>query len=149
MSFARLFLVTAFAAGLAGHAARAELFDHISVSATPNTYDGPCPVSIKLETVIKFEVSFNTQEKFTYRWESNDRSLTDDAVGFSKGRTNRVSETIEVSGPVGKTVTMPIRFHASSGSMVTGPAPSKSNPYLSLAVNDHYSDPIAVTLTCR
>jgi hypothetical protein len=149
MPVLRFMLLLAFTAGLAGHAAQAELFDHISVSATPSTYDGPCPVSIKLESVIKFEVSFNTQEKFFYRWESNDKSLTDDAVAFSKGRTNRVAETIEISGPVGKTVTMPIRFHASSGSMVTGTAPSKSTPYLSLAVNDHYSEPINVTLTCR
>lgn len=149
MSFARLFLMTGFAAGLAGHAANAELFDHISVSATPSTYDGPCPVSIKLESVIKFEISFNTQDKYTYRWESNDRSLTDDAVALSKGRTNRVAETIEISGPVGKTVTMPIRLHASWGSMISGTAPSKSTPYLSLAVNDHYSEPVNVTLTCR
>ena len=149
MSFARLFLVTAFAAGLAGHAVKAELFDHISTSATPTTYDGPCPVSIKLESVIKFEVSFNTQEKFYYRWESNDRSLTDDAVAVSKGRSNRVAETIEISGPVGKTVTMPVRLHASWGSLVASTAPSKSSPYLSMAVNDHYSEPINVTLTCR
>ena len=149
MSYSRLMLVAALSAGLAGHAARGEVFDHISMSATPSTYEGPCPVSIKLESVIKFEVSFNTQEKFYYRWESNDRSLTDDQVTFSKGRTNRVAETIEISGPVGKTVTMPIRFHASLGSMVAGTAPSKSTPYLSLAVNDHYSEPINVTLTCR
>ena len=100
MLFARLFLVTAAAAGLAGHAAKAETFDHISVSATPNKYDGPCPVSIKLESVIKFEVSFNTQEKFYYRWESNNATLTDDAVAMSKGRSNHVAESIEVSGPV-------------------------------------------------
>lgn len=145
----RLMIPLVLVTGLAGDAAKAELFDHISISATPSTYDGPCPVSIKLESVVKFEVSFNTQEKFTYRWESNDRSLTDDAVALSKGRTNRVTETIEISGPVGKTVTMPIRFHASSGSMIAAPAPSKSSPYLSLAVNDHYSDPVNVTLTCR
>ena len=149
MSFGRLFLVTAVAAGLACHAAKAELFDHISTTATPSKYDGPCPVSIKLESVIKFEVSFNTQEKFTYRWESNDTTLTDDQVALSKGRTNRVAETIEMSGPVGRTVIMPIRLHASSGSMVNGTAPSKSTPYLSLAVNDHYSEPATVSLTCR
>jgi hypothetical protein len=149
MSFARLLLVAALAAGVAGHTARAELFDHISVSATPSKYEGPCPVSIKLESVIKFEVSFNTQEKFFYRWESNDRSLTDDAVAVSKGRSNRVAETIEISGPVGKTMTMPIRLHASWGSMVASTAPSKSSPYLSMAVNDHYSDPTDVTFTCR
>jgi len=149
MSLARLFLVTAVAAGLPGYAAKAETFDHISVSATPNKYDGPCPVSIKLESVIKFEVSFNTQEKFYYRWESNNETLTDAAVAVSKGRTNRVAETIEVSAPVGKTMTMPIRLHASWGSMVAGTAPSKSSPYLSMAVNDHYSDPTDVTFTCR
>ena len=148
MSFVRLALVAAFSAGLAGHA-KAELFDHISMAATPSTYEGPCPVSIKLESVIKFEVSFNTQEKFSYRWESGDKTLTDDAVALSKGRTNRVSDTIEIAGPVGKTMTMPIRLHASWGSLTAGPAPSKSNPYLSMAVNDHYSDPITVTLTCR
>jgi len=149
MSFARLVLVAAFAAGLAGHTAKAELFDHISVSATPSKYDGPCPVSIKLESVIKFEVSFNTQEKFFYRWESNGRTLTDDEVALSKGRINRVTETIDVSGPVGKTVTMPIRLHASWGSLLTSSAPSKSSPYLSMAVNDHYSDPTDLTFTCR
>jgi len=148
MSFARLMLVTAVALGL-GHAANAELFDHISTIATPSTYDGPCPVSIKLESVVKFEVSFNTQEKFNYRWESGDRTLTDDAVAVSKGRTNRLTETIELSAPVGKTLVMPIRLHASWGSLTTGPAPTKSNPYLSMAVNDHYSDPINVSLTCR
>ena len=149
MSFARLFLVTALAVGLVGHAAKAELFDHISMSVTPSTYDGPCPVSIKLESVIKFEVSFNTQERFTYRWESMDTTLTDEQVTSSKGRTNRVAETIEISGPVGKTMTMPIRLHASWGSMIAGPVPSKSTPYLSMAVNDHYSEPATVTLTCR
>ena len=149
MSFTRLMLVAALSAGLAGHAAKAETFDHISVSATPDKYDGPCPVSIKLESVVKFEVSFNTQEKFYYRWESNDRSLTDEAVAVSKGRSNRVTETIEVSGPVGKTVTMPVRMHASWGSLIASTAPSKSSPYLSMAVNDHYSDPTDVTFTCR
>ena len=149
MSCARSVLVAALSACLVGSAAKAELFDHLSTSATPSTYDGPCPVSIKLESVIKFEVSFNEQEKFSYRWESGDRTLTDDQVAFSKGRINRVAETIEISGPVGKTVTMPIRLHVSSGSMVGNPAPAKSTPYLSLAVNDHYSEPINVTLTCR
>ena len=149
MPVARSLLLAVCLAGFAGHAARAEIFDHLSTSATPNKYDGPCPVSIKLESVIKFEVSFNAQEKFTYRWESNDRTLTDDAVAVSKGRTNRVSETIEISGPIGKTVTMPVRLHASWGSMLTGTAPSKSSPYLSMAVNDHYSDPTNLIFTCR
>ncbi|HEX4506602.1 MAG TPA: hypothetical protein VH722_12795 [Alphaproteobacteria bacterium] len=149
MSFTRLMLVAALTAVLAGHPAEAELFDHISISATPSTYDGPCPASIKLESVIKFEVSFNTQEKFFYRWESNDKTLTDEAVAVSKGRNNRVLETIEITGPVGKTITMPIRLHASWGSMVNSTAPSKSTPYLSMSVNDHYSDPTDVTLTCR
>src|ERR1700761_8314744 len=102
MSYSRLMLVAALSAGLAGHAARGEVFDHISMSATPSTYEGPCPVSIKLESVVKFEVRFNTQEKFYYRWESKDRSLTDDAIAVSKGRSNRVTDTIEISGPAGK-----------------------------------------------
>jgi len=143
--WARLAMATCLvAAGLAGHAAKAEIFDHISMSATPSTYDGPCPLSIKLESVIKFEISFNRQEQYVYRWEANDNPLTDDAHALSKGRSNQVEDTIEVNAPIGKTKVLPIRLHAMWGTEF-----AKTALFYGRAVNDHYSSPVNVTFTCR
>ena len=144
MIVARPLLLTLLAVSLAGHTAKAEIFDHLSVSAVPSDYDGPCPVSIKLESVIKFEVSFNTQEKFVYRWESGDETLTDNVFTVSKGRSNHVETTISLSGPVGRTFTTPIRLHAAWGTDF-----SKTTAYSGKAVNDHYSLPTNVSVTCR
>jgi hypothetical protein len=144
MFVVRLLLLAALATGLAGQAARAEIFDHLSVDVTPSTYEGPCPVSIKLRSVIKFEVSFNRQEQFVYRWEAKDQPLTDDVVTSSKGRINRVETTVDLQGPAGRSVTIPIRLHASWGTDFP-----KTAEYYGMAVNDHYSLPANVTLTCR
>jgi hypothetical protein len=144
MSVARLLLPAALTIGLACHSAKAELIDHLSVEATPSTYEGPCPVTIKLQSIIKFEVSFNTQEKFVYRWEAKDKTLTEEVVALSKGRTNHVETTIDIQAPVGRKITLPIRLHVSWGTEF-----NKETPYLSLAVNDHYSEPTNVTVTCR
>ncbi len=144
MSVARLLLLPSLAAGLAGHAALAETFGHLSVSATPSTYEGPCPVSIKLESVIKFDVSFDRQEQFVYRWEGNEQPLTDDVVTYSKGRTNKVEATVQIREPVGRTMTIPIRLHTSWGTDF-----AKTAPYYGMAVNDHYSLPATVTVTCK
>jgi len=67
MFVARLVLLVASAVVFAVRPANAETFDYLSVSADPSTYDGPCPVSIKLESVIKFDVIMNHDEKFYYR----------------------------------------------------------------------------------
>src|SRR5437879_2135922 len=99
MPVTRSLLLAACAAGFAIHTARAEIFDHLSMSASPSTYDGPCPVTIKLESVIKFEVSFNRREQFVYRWEDDLETLTDDVTTYSSGRTNRVEASILVHGP--------------------------------------------------
>ncbi len=144
MSFARLLLSAALTIGLAGQSAQAELFDHLSMEATPSTNEGPCPVTIKLQSVIKFEVSFNTQEKFVYRWEAKEKTLTEEVVALSKGRTNHVETTIDIQAPAGKKITLPIRLHVSWGTEF-----KKETSYLSLAVNDHYSEPANVTVTCR
>ena len=144
MSVLRLCLFTTLAATLAGQTAKAEIFHRLSVTATPSQYEGPCPASIKLESVIKFEVSFNTQEQYVYRWESNDVILTDDTVAMSKGRSNHVETTVQVSAAPGRTVTLPIRLHAAWGSEF-----AKTAPFYGRTVNDHYSAPTVVTLTCR
>jgi hypothetical protein len=140
----RIWLAIALATSLIVPAAIAETFDHLSVDATPSTYEGPCPVSIKLHSVIKFDVSFNNQEKFVYRWEANGEPLTDDVVTSSKGRSNHVETTVQLQGLVGKSMTVPIRLHASWGTDF-----SKVEPYSGMAVNNHYSLPANVTVTCR
>lgn len=144
MSLARLLLPLAVVGCFAGTTAKAEIFDHLSVSATPSTYEGHCPASIKLESVIKFDVSLNRQEQYVYRWESDDETLTDDFSGVSKGRTNRVETTILISKPAGTTATIPIRLHAMWGTEF-----GKTDAYLGKSVNDHYSLPVVVTVTCR
>jgi hypothetical protein len=144
MSVTRSLLLAACAAVIAGHAARAEIFDHLSTSASPSTYEGRCPVAIKLESVIKFEVSFNRREQYVYRWEDDVKTLTDDVTTYSTGRTNRVEGSILVRGPVGKTVTVPVRLHAFWGTGF-----SKTHPFYGRSVNDHYSLPASITLTCR
>ena len=135
MAVDRLFLLGVLAAtGLAGRAATAEIIDHVSTSAMPSSYDGPCPVSIKLEGVVSFEFFLDTHEQYVYRWESGDRILTDDVVTLSRGRRNHVETELEIQQPVGKTVTMPIRLHAF---IITRP------------VGDHFSLPVQVKVTCR
>jgi hypothetical protein len=86
MPVTRSLVLAACAAGFAFHAARAEIFDHLSMSASPST----------------------------------------------------------VHGPVGKTVTIPIRLHAFWGTDF-----AKTHSYYGRSVNDHYSLPAMVTLTCR
>lgn len=144
MSIARLLLLTVLMASFAGLAARAETFDRLSTTAEPSSYDGHCPVLIKLEGVIKFDVSLNTQEKYVYRWESDREILTDYVTTFSKGRNNHVDGIIQVQEPVGTTVTMPIRLHAAWGTDF-----GKTHPYYGMSVNDHYSTPVMITVTCR
>ena len=84
------------------------------------------------------------QEKFVYRWEAENKTLTEETVALSKGRSNHVETTIDIKAPVGKTISLPIRLHASWGTEF-----QRETSYLSLAVNDHYSDPAVVTVTCR
>ncbi len=144
MPVTRLLLLAAVAAAFAGQTASAEIFDHLTTTATPSTYDGPCPIEIKLESVIKFEVSFNRQEQFFYRWERGNEILTDVVATYSKGRTNRVEATVLVTGPVGKTVTVPVRLHVSWGDEF-----AKTHSYYGRSVNDHFSAPAIVTVTCR
>ena len=144
MSVARLLSLASAACVVACYTAQAETFDHLSVSATPSTYEGPCPVAIKLESVIKFDVSFNRQEQYVYRWEGNEQPLTDDVVTYSKGRTNKVEATVRIQEPVGRSMTIPIRLHTSWGTDF-----AKTAPYYGMAVNDHYSLPVDVTVTCR
>jgi len=144
MPVTRSLLPAACAVVFGFHPARAEIFDHLSTSATPSRYEGPCPVTIKLESVIKFDVSFNRREQFGYRWEDDLETLTDDVTTYSNGRTNRVETSILVRGPVGKTVTIPVRLHAFWGTDF-----AKTHAYYGRSVNDHYSLPAKVTLTCR
>ena len=140
----RLLLLAAFAAGVASQSAKAETIDHISVTATPATYEGPCPVSIKLESLIRFDVIYNREEKYLYRWESNDEALTEYVTTFSKGRNNHVEGSAELQGPAGKSVTIPIRLHT-----IWGATFGKMDAWHGKSVNDHYSVPFNVTLTCR
>jgi hypothetical protein len=144
MSIAGLLPLALLTACLAHEAAGAEVFDYIRTSATPANYEGHCPVSIKLEGVIKFDVSFNVQEKYFYRWENDHEPLTEFVPTFSKGRTNHVEGSIELSGPPGASITMPIRLHT-----VWDPEFRKVNPYFGVVANDHYSSPVPITVTCR
>ena len=144
MRIARLLPLAILAASLVRDAAEAEVFDYIGTSATPANYEGHCPVSIKLEGVVKFDVSFNVQEKYFYRWENDHESLTDFEPALSKGRTNHVEGTIELNGPPGASITMPIRLHTA-----WDPEFPKFNPSSGKAANDHYSSPVQITVTCR
>ena len=124
--------------------AKAETFDYLSASAVPSTYDGPCPVTIKLESLVRFDIDYNRQEKYSYRWEGGDEALTEFVTTFSKGRNNRVEGTAEISAPTGKTMTIPIRLHT-VWSLTFGKTDSNHGK----SVNDHYSSPFNVTVTCR
>jgi hypothetical protein len=70
-------------------------------------YDGPCPVTIKLEGAVMFDVARNNQENYAYHWATGDQQLTDDVKAFSKGRTNHVESSIQLQEPVGVPATIP------------------------------------------
>jgi hypothetical protein len=139
MPVTRLLLLSAVAAGLSGQMASAEMFDHLTTSATPSTYDGPCPIEIKLESVIEFDAGFNRQQVFYYRWENGSKVLTDVLATHSKETGNRVEATTLVQGPVGKKIAVPVRLH------VTTEAGFAKTP----SASDGYSSPAIVTVTCR
>jgi hypothetical protein len=130
--------IAALIGGLIAGTAHAGLFDHIVVKATPDSFDGPCPTTIKLEATITFGIILGRRIKYVYRWEDDGNVLTDDVVTESSGSLHEHLETtLQVQQPVGATITRMARLHVFVGS---------DN---GKAVGNAYSLPLKVTATCR
>jgi len=137
-------------AGAVGPAAEADRIDRVVTTIAPAAYDGPCPVTIKLEGAVIFDVARNNQENYAYHWATVDQQLTDDVKAFSKGRTNHVESSIQLQEPVGAPATIPITLHAyklvSEG---TSEFFRYSKSYRNDQVKDYPSLPANLTITCR
>ncbi len=127
-------------------AAMADRIERVTTTAAPATYDGKCPVLVKLQGVVIFSLGGqDNSSKFSYHWESGADAITEDTTGASFGRQNRVEATVQIDEPVGQPVTIPIRLRAGIASY--HPAPGKVRNMVQL--DDFYSEPVNVVVTCR
>ena len=135
----RLILLSALVVAmvLGTRSASASIIDYVTTEVTPNPYEGPCPVSIKLQGSVTFGLSPGQKIKYVYRWESSDRVLTEDVVAMSTGRKDHIEGTWPVQLVTGTTLSLPIRLHAFLGS------------YRGKTVGDYYSAPVTLSLTCK
>jgi hypothetical protein len=134
------------AACLTAQAAMADRIERITTAATPDKYDGKCPVLVKLQGVVIFSLGGqDNSSKFSYHWESGADAITEDTTGSSFGRQNRVEATVQIDEPVGQPVTIPIRLRAGIASY--HPAPGKTRTMVQL--DNFYSEPVNVVVTCR
>jgi hypothetical protein len=147
----RLLFASAFAVvGLLGSTAMADRIERVTTAVTPDTYDGPCPATFKLEGVVTFDVSRANTENFAYHWAAGDTQLTDDVKAFSKGVHNKVQSSIELDEPKGVTVNITIRLHAFQ--MVSRGQQDfyrYSRGYQQTDLVDTASQPANLAITCR
>ncbi len=132
-------------AWLTAHAALADHIERLTTTAAPDTYDGKCPVLVKLQGNVIFTGVQNVGEIFAYRWESANGPLTDDAKAPVLGRQNRVDATLQFAPPVGETLNVGIRLHAMLDSFHPEPGRHRS----SVQLDNYYSQPVNVAVTCR
>jgi hypothetical protein len=125
--------------------AKADRIERVTTTATPDIYDGKCPVLVKLQGNIIVTGVANVGENFGYRWESANGSLTDDAKAPTLGRQNRVEATLQMAPPPGDTLNVVIRLHVMLDSFHPEPGRHRS----SVQLDNYYSQPVNVAVTCR
>jgi hypothetical protein len=63
------------AGGAVGTVAEADRIDRVVTTISPAAYDGTCPMTIKLEGAVIFDVARNNQENYAYHWATGDQDL--------------------------------------------------------------------------
>ena len=123
---------------LAAATAQGAIFEHVVATAAPDTFDGPCPTEIKLNGAITLGLHPGQRMKYVYRWENDEGVLTNDVVVQSSGALHDHVETeLPVMQPVGVTLTRIMKLHVFLGSRY------------GKTVDDVYSLPLKITVTCR